>query len=127
MGNLTLQKILLIGPVPIVTTGTKHFPVNNQPYTVTCTVTFMVAVPLEMVIIQWTTPDGILLTDLSDRIKVSQIRQINESIFARDAIFDPLRLEDNGTYICGAGVSEGRYLISRHAYESTHISVLSKH
>ena len=87
----------------------------------------MVAVPLEMVAIQWTTPDGILVTNLSDRINVSQIRQINESIFARDAIFDPLRVEDNGTYVCGAGVSEGRFLISRHAYELAHISVLSKH
>ena len=104
--------------MPVVTTGTKHFPVNNRPYTVTCTVTFVVAVPLEMVAIQWTNLDGILLT---------QIRQINKSIFARDAIFDPLRVEDNGTYVCGAGVSEGRFPISRHAYDSAHISVLSKH
>ena len=113
--------------MPVVTTGTKHFPVNNRPYTVTCTVTFAVAVPLEMVAIQWTNLDGILLTNLSNRINVSQIRQINESIFARDAIFDPLRIEDNGTYVCGAGVSEGRFPISRHAYDSAHISVLSKH
>ena len=114
--------------MPVVTISTKHFPFNNRPYTVTCTVTFTVTVPLEMVAIQWMTLDGILLTDLSDRINVSPIRQINESIFARDAIFNPLRLEDNGTvkYVCGAGLEE-RFPISRHAYESAHISVLSKH
>ena len=122
-----LHFIYLIGPVPVVTTNVyRYFPFNNRPYTVPCTVTFSAAVPLEMVIMQWTTPDGILLTDLSDRIKVSQIRQINENIFARDALFNPLRLEDNGTYICGAGLKE-RFPISHCAYESAHISVISKH
>jgi hypothetical protein len=112
--------------MPVVTTSTKHFPLNNRPYTVTCTVTLAVAVPLEMVAIQWTTLDGTELTDLSDRIEVSQIRQINESIFARDATFNPLKLEDNGTYVCGAGV-KGKFPISRHAYVPAHISVLGKH
>ena len=121
------KNLILIGPVPVVKTNVyRYFPFNNRPYTVPCTVTFSAAVPLETVIIQWTTPDGILLTDLSDRIKVSQIRQINESIFARDAIFNPLRLEDNGTYMCGAGLKK-RFPISRPAYELAHISVISKH
>ena len=82
-------------PVDIVTRSKLYFPINNRPYTVTCLVTFAVAVPLEIVAIQWTTLDGIELTDFSDRIKVSQIRQINESIFARDVLFNPLKLEDN--------------------------------
>ena len=116
----------LIGPVPVVTTSTHYIPLNNRPHTVTCTVTFAVAVPLEMVTIQWTNLDGILLTNLSDRIKVSQIRQISENIFAHDAIFNPLKFEDNGTYVCGAGLEE-RFPISRHAYEPAHIYVISKH
>ena len=111
-------------PVDIVTSS-KYFPLNNRPYTMTCLVTFMVAVPLEMVAIQWTTLDGIELTDLSDRIKVSQIYQINGSMFARDALFNPLKLEDNGTYVCGAGV-EGKFITSRYSYESAQISVISK-
>ena len=77
--------------------------------------------------IEWLNVDGSKLTDISDRIKVSQIHQINGSIFARDVIFSPLRHKDNGTVlICGARV-EGKFIISHSAYESTEITVISKY
>ena len=101
-------------------------PYHNRPYTATCSVTFSVApVPLDNVEIEWMTADGTELTDISDRVSLSKIRQINDSTFARDVIVSPLKLQDNGTYVCEAGV-EGKFITSHSVYMSANIAVLSK-
>ena len=108
-----------------MTITSKDTPFHNRPYTATCSVTFVTAVPLDNVEIQWMTADGTELTDISDRVSLSEIRQINDSTFARDVIVSPLKFQDNGTYICEAGV-EGEFIISHSAYMSANIAVLSK-
>ena len=101
-------------------------PYQNQPYTATCLVTFEAAVPLDNVEIEWTTADGIELTYISDRVSFSEIRQINDSTFARDVIVSPLSLQDNGmTYVCEAGV-EGEFISSHSVYKSANITALCK-
>ena len=108
-----------------MTITSKDTPFHSRRYTATCLVTFAAAIPLDKVEIEWMTADGTDLTDISDRVSLSQIRQINDSTFARDVIVSPLKLEDNGTYVCEAGV-EGEFIISRSVYESANITVLSK-
>ena len=100
-------------------------PFHDRPYTATCLATFEVAVPLDMVVIKWLTAVGTELTDISDRVSVSHIHQINDSTFARDVIVSPLKFEDNGIYVCEAGV-ENKFIISRSVYELVHITVFGK-
>ena len=108
-----------------MTTTSKDTPYHNRPYTATCLVTFEAAVPLDSVEIEWTTVDDTELTEVNDRVSLSEIRQINDSTFARDVIVSPLKLEDNGTYICEAEV-EGEFIISHSVYTTANIIVLSK-
>ena len=103
----------------------KDTPFHNRPYTATCMVTFEAAVPLDMVEIEWMTADGSDLTDISDRVKLSPIRQTSDSSFARDVIVNPLKFEDSGVYTCEAG-AEGKFIISRSVYEVAQITVLSE-
>ena len=103
----------------------KDTPYHNRPYTAACSVTFVAAVPLDNVEIEWMTADSTELTDISDRVSLSEIRQINGSTFARDVIVSPLKLQDNGTYVCEAGV-EGKFITSHFGYKSANIAVLSK-
>ena len=108
-----------------MTITSKSSPFHGRRYSATCLVTFAAAVPLDMVEIEWMTTDGTELTDISDRVSLSQIRQINDSTFARDVIVNPLKLQDNETYVCEAGV-EGEFIISRSVYKPANITVLSK-
>ena len=100
-------------------------PYLNRPYTATCSVTFEAAVPLDNVEIEWETADGTELTDVSDRVSLSEIRQINDTTFARDVTVSPLELQDNGTYLCEAEV-EGEFVTSHSVYKSANVTVLSK-
>ena len=108
-----------------MTITSKNTPYHNRPYTATCLVTFEAAVPLDSVEIEWTTVDDTELTEVNDRVSLSEIRQINDSTFARDVIVSPLKLEDNGTYICEAEV-EGDFVISHSVYKMANFTVLSK-
>ena len=112
-------------PPPVVMITSKDMPYHSQPYTATCLVTFEAAVPLDNVEIGWMTTDRTKLIDISDRVSLSDIRQINASTFARDVIVSPLKLEDNGTYICEAEV-EGDFVTSHSVYKMANFTVLSK-
>lgn len=111
---------------PILSLRSNGTPFHNRPYTATCWVTFTEeAVPLDLVEINWLTIYGTDLTDISDRVKLSQIRQINSSTFSRDVIISPLKLGDTGSYACKAGV-DGKFIKSLFAYETAQIHVLRK-
>ena len=111
--------------MPVVMITSKDTPFNGRRYTATCVVIFAGAVPLDMVEIEWTAADGTELTDISDRVSLSLIRQINDSTFSRDVIVSPLKFQDNGMYICEAGV-EGDFVTSHSEYKPANITVLSK-
>ena len=81
--------------------------------------------PLDVVTMEWRTVDGDPLIELSDRVSVSQIRRISDSIFARDVIVRPLRAEDSGMYICEAGIT-GRFVTNSSVNVSADIAVIGK-
>ena len=100
-------------------------PIHDRPYTATCVASFVAAVPLDMVTIEWMTVDGAVLTDVNDRVQVSYIHQINDSTFVRDVMVNPLRLEDSGTYVCEAAVM-GEFITSQAASKTAGITVNGK-
>lgn len=102
-----------------------NLPIHNRHYTATCLVSFEIAVPLDVVTVEWRTMDGDPLTELSDRVSVSQIRRISDSSFARDVIVRPLKVEDSGTYICEAGIM-GRFVTNSSVNISADIAVIGK-
>ena len=99
--------------------------IHNQQYTATCVVTFVAAVPLNLVTIEWMTGNGSIVTEVNDRAQVSQIRQINGSSYARDITVNPLRTVDSGMYVCEAAVM-GEFITSQATAESVDISVFGK-
>ena len=100
-------------------------PTDGRLYTATCVVSFVAAVPLNMVSIQWLTKDGHLLSTVNDRVEVPPVRQISNDTFARDVIVNPLKVEDSGTYVCSAGVLSN-YTTGQFVNESVGIGVLRK-
>ena len=112
-------------PPPTVVLTSEDAQIHNQRYTATCVVTFVAAVPLNLVTMEWMTGNGSIITEVNDRAQVSQIRQINGSSFARDVTVNPLRTVDSGTYVCEAAVM-GEFITSLAASESADISVFGK-
>ena len=112
-------------PRPDVTITSVNSPVNDQPYTATCMVQFVAAVPMDLVNIEWMDEQGSPLTELNSRVSTSPIRRINGSTYARDVIVSPIRIEDGGTYICEAGVM-GAFVTSEAASESYDVVVFGK-
>lgn len=99
--------------------------VNDQPYTATCVASFVAAVPMHLVSIAWINEEGAVLTDVNDRIQLSDIRQINESMYARDVTVNPVRIVDGGVFICEVAVM-GEFITSQAASESLNIVVFGK-
>ena len=99
--------------------------VADQPYTATCMASFVAAVPMHLVSIAWMNEEGAVLTDINDRIQLSDIRQISDSIYAREVTVNPVRIEDGGVFICEAAVM-GEFITSLAASESLNIVVFGK-
>ena len=105
-------------------TSVNNSPLADRPHTASCVVSFAAAVPMNFVRIEWMNEEGTLLE--GERIELSQIRQINDSTYARDVTIDPLRLEDEGRrFTCEAEVM-GDFVTSQPASESLDITVFGK-
>ena len=112
-------------PPPTVTITSASEPVNEALYTTTCVASFVAAVPMSLVSIVWMNEEGDVLTDVNDRAQFSQIRQINDSTYARDITVNPVRIEDSGVFICEAAVM-GEFITSEAASQSLNVAVFGK-
>lgn len=99
--------------------------IADQPYTATCMASFVAAVPMHLVRIVWMNEQGDVLTDINDRIQLSDIRQISDSMYTREVTVNPVRIEDGGVFICEAAVM-GEFITSPAASESLNIVVFGK-
>ena len=104
---------------------TPNTPVHNEQFVATCEVSFVAAVPLNLVAIEWMTENGASLVDIDDRVQVAEIQQRNNTTFTRSVTVNPVRIEDGGTYICEAAVM-GEFITSQSASESVNITVFGK-
>ena len=116
---------LTIVPPPIVTITTVNVAIADQPYTATCMVSFVAAVPMHLVSIVWMNQQGTVITEVNDRIRLSDIRQISDSMYAREVTVNPVRIDDAGVFICEAAVM-GQFITSMAASESLNIVVFGK-
>lgn len=71
------------------------------------------------------TADGRVLTTANGPFKVSQVHKITNDTYTGDLTADSLRTEDNGSYICEAGVV-GNYTTGLFAREPFDIVVQRK-
>ena len=97
--------------MPSFITVDASVPIAGTAFTASCLVNVSSGLTRDVVNIQWLDENGIPYVANDSRITIGNVRQINETWFARDVVIDPLLRNDTSNYACEAAI-QGPYITS---------------